>query len=346
MRGPFKTGTRLVSLMSFCPGWLTQSSTQALFVDLVQHYDRLLPPTIAKKKRESERKIPQRKRTAMVDVRMRRSNIAEVTDLKEAIIQQNTRRTGPGSRSSMSTTTGPPESVKALALGQDNRASVPSILRAGSGATTPVPPPPPPPVIAPNPAPAFVAPPPPPPLETQAESVPPPPPPGFVPPPPPPPLTAEPQDVSFPEPRPSYSDNVTVPEGYVPPPMPTFKDPSEGSPKTPPSYLSNPPSRSSSPAVGGGTNRPGLPQRPSTGLRGPRTGGLARGPRTAGPPAPGRRESYGQIVRPQTPPSPNSDTARGSRPTSTGPYNPSAHRRSGSGSGFARRTMASDAEVN
>lgn len=281
----------------------------------------------------------------MVDVRMRRSNIAEVSDLNEAIIQQNTRRTGPGSRSSISTTTGPPESVKSLALGQDNRASVPSILRAGSGATNTSPVPPPPPIVAPNPTSGFVAPPPPPPLETQAESVPPPPPSGFVPPPPPPPLTAESQDVSFPEPQLSSSDNVTVPEGYVPPPMPTFKDPSEASPKSSPTYLSNPPSRSSSPAIGG-TNRPGLPQRPTSGLRGPRTGGLARGPRAAGPPAPGRRESYGQQARPQTPPSPNSDTARGSRPTSTGPYNPSAHRRSGSGSGFARRTMASDAEVN
>ena len=286
----------------------------------------------------------------MVDMRMRRSNIGEVGDLKEAIIQQNTRRTGPGSRSSISTTTGPPDSVKALASGQDNRANVPSILRAGSRAnsTSPVPPPPPP-IVAPSPTQAFVAPPPPPPLGVQAEFVPPPPPSGFVPPPPPPPLAVEPQDVSFPEPRPSYSDNVPVPDGYVPPPMPSFKDPSDGSPKTPPTYLSNPPSRSSSPAIGG-ANRTGLLQRNTSGpMRGPRPGGLARGPRTVGaPPAPGRRESYGQHVRPQTPPSPNSDTARGSRPTSTGPYNPSAHRRSGSGSGsaFARRTMASDAEVN
>jgi len=283
----------------------------------------------------------------MVDMRMRRSNIGDVSDLKEAIIQQNTRRTGPGSRSSISTTTGPPESVKALTSGQDNRASIPSILKAGGGAVNTSPVPPPPPIVTPNPTPAFVVPPPPPPppIEAQAGFVTPPPPPGFVPPPPPPPLTAEPEeDVSFPEPQASYSDNIPAPEGYVPPPMPSFRDPGDSSPRTPPTFPSNPPSRSSSPAIGG--NNRAVPQRTTSGLRGPRTGAVARGPRTVGvPPAPGRRGSYGQ-ARPQTPPSPSSNNSRGSRPGSTGPYNPSAHRRSGSGSSFARRTMASDAEVN
>jgi len=284
----------------------------------------------------------------MIDMRMRRSNIGDVTDLKEAIVQQNTRRTGPGSRSSVSTTTGPPESVKALTSGQDNKPNVPAILRVGGGATIPSPVPPPPPVVSPAPTPQFVPPPPPPPLEAQAQFASPPPPPGFVP--PPPPLSAETEDVSFPQPQPSYSDNIPAPQGYVPPPMPTFKDGPEPSPspKTSPTFPSNPPSRSSSPAIGG-NNRPGAPQRTSSsGLRGPRTGGVTRGPRASGvPPAPGRRESYGQQFRPQTPPSPNSNNVRGgSRPGSRGPYNPSAHRRSGSGSSFTRRTMASDAEVN
>jgi len=324
---------------------LIHSFTPALFVDLIQHYDRLLPSTLAKKKRESERKIPQRKRTAMVDMRMRRSNISEVSDLKEAIIQQTTRRTGPGSRSSISTT-GPPESVKALSPPLDSRANVPSTMRTGGGAinTSPVPPPPPPQIAAPNPTPAFVTPPPPP-FEAHAEFLSPPPPPGFVAPPPPPPLTIEPEEeVSFPAPQPSYSNNFPAPDGYVPPPMPTFRDPSDGLPRVSPTFSSDPPSRSSSPAIGG-TNRPGAPQRTTPVLRGPRTGGLTRSSRTSVP-APGRRESYGQQYRPQTPPSSNDDNLRGSRPTSTGPYIPAAHRRSGSGSSFARRTMASDAEVN
>lgn len=347
MRGRSKIGTRPVSLTSFRVRQFTHFSTPVLFVDLIQHYDRLLPPTITKKRRESERKIPQRKRTAMVDMRMRRSNISEVTDLKEAIIHQNTRRTGPGSRSSISTTMGPPESVKALALGQDSKANVPAILRAGGGATNTSPVPPPPPIIAPNPTPAFVAPPPPPPFEAQAEFVTPPPPPGFVPPPPPPPLTDESEEsVSFPEPRPSYLDNIPAPEGYVPPPMPSFRDLSGDVQSASPTFSSNPPSRSSSPAIGG-NNRSGALQRNTSGpLRGPRAGGVTRGPRTSGvPPVPGRRESYNQQIRPQTPPLPH-DNPRGTRPTSTGPYNPSLHRRSGSGSSFARRTMASDAEVN
>ena len=338
MRGPSKIGTQLVSPVSSYARQLTHPSASVLFVDLIQHYDRLLPPTLAKKKRESERKIPQRKRTAMVDMRMRRSNISEVSDLKEAIIQQNTRRTGPGSRSSISTTTGPPESVKALTHGQDNKANLPSILRPGSGSSNTSPVPPPPPIVAPAPIQGFIPPPPPPPLQAQAEFVTPPPPPGFVP--PPPPISAETEeDVSFPQP--SYSDNIPAPEGYTPPPMPSFKDPSESepSPKASTTVPSNPSSRSSSPAIGG-NNRP--PQRSGSGLRGPRAGGIARGPRTSGvPPAPGRRGSYGQPLRPQTPPSPGSN-----RPASKGPYNPTAHRRSGSGSSFSRRTMASDAEVN
>lgn len=47
-----------------------------LFMDLVNHYSEILPPTITKKKRESERKIPLRKRTAPIDMRMSRSRIS------------------------------------------------------------------------------------------------------------------------------------------------------------------------------------------------------------------------------------------------------------------------------
>ena len=264
----------------------------------------------------------------MVDMRMRRSNLQDVGDLKEGMV--NTRRTGPGSRSSVSTTTGPPESVRALTSGQDIRAGVPSILRAGGGSNNTSPVPPPRGIVAPKPASTLpTPPPPPPPLEVGAGFVTPPPPPGFVPPPPPPPLVAGSRESpSFPESHTLYSDNNTGPDGYVPPPMPTFKDMTDGHSPTP---SSDPPSRSSSPAVGG-NHRSGMPQRgmPVRGLRG------RGGPRLPAPsPTTGRRDSYGQQTRPQTPPSP------GNRP-----YNPSAHRRSGSGSTFARRTMASDAEVN
>lgn len=273
-------------------------------MDLIKHYDRLLPPTLAKKKRESERKVPQRKRTAMVDMRMRRSNISEVSDLKEAIIQQNTRRTGPGSRSSISTTTGPPESVKVLTSGQD----VPSILRAGGGSSNTSPVPPSRPVV-----------PPPPPLEEERRSVTPSLPPGFVPPPPPPSLV--------PGSRGNHDD-------YVPPPMPVFVDPPESNS---PTSSPDPPSRSSSPVVVGGGG-PGMPQRGIGGVKPLRTGGgFSRGLRTSGaPPGPGVRESF----RPQTPPSP------GRMPSSRGSYNPSAHRRTGSGSALAKKTTAPDTGGN
>ena len=187
-----------------------------------------------------------------------------------------------------------------MTSGQDNKANLPSILRAGGGAANTSPVPPHSQIVAPSPAPAFVAPPPPPPpsFEAQTEFVTPPPPPGFVPPPPPPPPIAvnSEDDVSFPEPRPSYTDNVPAPDGYVPPPMPTFRDSSDG--LNFPTPASDPPSKSSSPAIGGG-NRPGAPQRTTSGLTRPRTGAMTRGPRTSGvSPALGRRESYGRQIRP------------------------------------------------
>ena len=191
--------------MYYSAAQLPRDLTPVLFVDLIQHYDQLLPPTLAKKKRELKRKIPQRKRTAMIDMRMRPSNIGDVSDLGEWIIYQNTRRTGPGSRSSISTKTGPPESVKTLTSGQDNKANLPPILRAGGGAANTSPVPPHSHIIAPSPTPALVAPPPlpPPPYEAQAEFVTPPPP-GFFPPPPPPPIGVNSEDdVSFPEPHPT-----------------------------------------------------------------------------------------------------------------------------------------------
>lgn len=49
----------------------------AFFVDLVKHYEDVLPPTISKKKAETERKVPLRKRTAPIDMRMSRSRLSQ-----------------------------------------------------------------------------------------------------------------------------------------------------------------------------------------------------------------------------------------------------------------------------
>ena len=245
----------------------------------------------------------------MVDMRMKRSNITEGSDLKEAIIHQNTRRTGPGSRSSISTTTGPPESVRVLTAGQDNKAYVPPILRAGGGSSNTSPVPPHRPIVSPSPTSAVHTPPPPPSLQPGPGFVTPPPPPGFVPPPPPPPIHA-------------------------------FRDQSDGHSPTP---SPDPSTRSSSPAVGG--NQPGMPPRGTPGVRGPRVS--ARGPRTSLNLPPGKRDSYGQQPRPQTPPSPKPINRGGPMPGPRGVYKPSAHRRTGSGSGLAtKKPMSPDSDVS
>lgn len=46
-----------------------------MFTDLMKYYDDILPPTISKKNRESERTLPMRKRTIAVDMRFRRSQM-------------------------------------------------------------------------------------------------------------------------------------------------------------------------------------------------------------------------------------------------------------------------------
>jgi hypothetical protein len=59
-----------------------------LFIDLLKNYDDILPPTIAKKKRESERRVPVRKRTAPVDMRMSRSRISVGSPNREILAAQ------------------------------------------------------------------------------------------------------------------------------------------------------------------------------------------------------------------------------------------------------------------
>lgn len=61
---------------------------QVLFLDLLKNYDNLLPPTIAKKNRESERRVPVRKRTAPVDMRMSRGKISVGAPSRELLAAQ------------------------------------------------------------------------------------------------------------------------------------------------------------------------------------------------------------------------------------------------------------------
>lgn len=64
-----------------------------LFMDLINHYDDILPPTLARKKRESDRKIPLRKRTAPIDMRVSRSRLSVANvDTREILEEQMMRR--------------------------------------------------------------------------------------------------------------------------------------------------------------------------------------------------------------------------------------------------------------
>jgi hypothetical protein len=58
------------------------------FVDLIKHYDEVLPPTIAKKKRESDRPMPTRKRTAPVDLRLNRRSVGQAADPRKLLEAQ------------------------------------------------------------------------------------------------------------------------------------------------------------------------------------------------------------------------------------------------------------------
>ena len=59
-----------------------------LFIDLLKHYEVILPGTIASKKRESDRRVPIKKRTALIDMRLSRSRISTDADPKQLLVAQ------------------------------------------------------------------------------------------------------------------------------------------------------------------------------------------------------------------------------------------------------------------
>ncbi|KAL0953557.1 hypothetical protein HGRIS_004778 [Hohenbuehelia grisea] len=334
-----------------------------LFIDLLKHYDAILPSTIARKKRESERKVPIRKRTAPIDMRLSRSRISVGADTKQLLAAQ--------------------QQAQNPSLG---RLKSPPLPPMPPTLATPAPLPPPPPVEKPTP---VTPPPPPPPApEAKPEVIAPPPPPPVLPGPPPPlPATEAPARPSFKEPPPEDDDLPPRPSFKEPPPedddlppRPAFAEPptenddapaSATLPPPPPPPITNvtPPtpqnnaalrrvsagygrsaspsptrakiaSRSPSPPVaspgGASLSRSGSGQ---TGVRGPRG---ARGPRTPG------SGSVSNMVA-----NLNRTSISGSPPAGS-PTSPDGKRLSGSpgrrssvlnrSSVFSRRTMASDAE--
>jgi len=59
-----------------------------LFQDLLKNFTEIIPPTIQRKKRESERKMPTRKRTAPIDMRVSRSRLSVAIDPREVFEAQ------------------------------------------------------------------------------------------------------------------------------------------------------------------------------------------------------------------------------------------------------------------
>ena len=160
-------------------------SSSALFLDLLKHYDVLLPPTLAQKKRESGRNVPVRKRTALVDMRLSRSRISMGADTRQLLAAQQIAQ-----NPSLA-----PKSVKSPEL---NPVPLPTVV-------------------------PDVQQPPPPPALMSKPTIPPPPPAvvaSFTPPPPPPPLAAsEDRDLY----RPKFKDPAPEFDGL--PPRPSFKEP-------------------------------------------------------------------------------------------------------------------------
>ena len=174
-------------------------------------YEEILPPTIAKKKHDSERKVPTRKRTAPVDMRLSRSRISIGADAKQLLAAQQAAQ-----NPSLSRIKSPPP-IPPLPPSLPKQDALQSAETYGG----------------PKP---FIAPPPPPPLLNQAQAPSP-----RVPPPPPLPSNSTvsvneeaPPRPSFKEPppelddlplRPTFKEPPPEDDDYEPPQIPKFVDP-------------------------------------------------------------------------------------------------------------------------
>ncbi|KAF9245227.1 hypothetical protein BU15DRAFT_41061 [Melanogaster broomeanus] len=305
-----------------------------LFLDLLKNYDNILPPTIAKKKRESERRLPVRKRTAPIDMRMSRGKISVGAPSRELLAAQQAAQKLAASQSPNSTTavatpheptfvTSEPESIEELPV-PVSYAPVPAVQEYDS-----VPRPafkePPPELDDTPPRPTFKEPPPEVDEAPHAQ-------PTFVSPPASPPVTA--QKTEKTESSPAVAVTPATPQN----PIKSLRRNSalrSGS---------SSPGRSPSPSMGAGSES-GVDEQPLTSgksglsrhtsgqagqaVRGPR---LSRGPRA--PAAPAASSGYKRL-------------SGGPRPTSMLSTNGGGELRRNLGrapGALSRRTMASDAE--
>ncbi|KAG6821453.1 hypothetical protein H0H93_010177 [Arthromyces matolae] len=150
-----------------------------LFIDLVKNYDAILPLTIERKKRESERKVPTRKNTAPVDMRLSRSRIPAGADAQQLLAAQQIAQ----NPSLLKSPKSPSPKSASLRSPSSNMSSPMSPPLPPLPTFSATPPPPPPPIITPTPvvptippppvaatplASTIIAPPPPPPIQAPA----------------------------------------------------------------------------------------------------------------------------------------------------------------------------------
>ncbi|KAF5351573.1 hypothetical protein D9758_007222 [Tetrapyrgos nigripes] len=312
-----------------------------LFIDLVNNYDEILPPTVTRKKRESERKLPVRKRTAMVDMRSTRSNRISASGLHHFL-----------PKSDVKSPEIPPVPSLPSTISPSNSVPPPPPIVPQTGAIPPPPPivtqsqtgavPPPPPLVQPKPIP------PPPSLENITPPVPPPPPPA-----------AQPSADDDLPPRPAFKE--PPPEDDDLPPRPTFKEPppeSEDEATPPRPNFAEPPSEESDSPSPESKMAPSPPPNEEQGLNAAKasvsrssSGNIARSGRiTRGPRGPGGGSVSSMVQNinrnslpgsPTSPSSPSSKRFSGSAGSGSGSRPSSVLGRSAA---FSRRTMHSDAE--
>ncbi|KAF7965016.1 hypothetical protein HWV62_1048, partial [Athelia sp. TMB] len=219
---------------------LALSMGRMLFIDLVKNYEAILPPTITRKKRESERKVPVRKRTAMVDMRSTRAKISAGAPIRE-IAKQTVPPVPPMPQAAA--TTSPTQATPVVT------SPVAASQPPAAPAKPATPPPPPPAAVTQVPTPPAV--PPPPPVQAAAPQVPPPPPvnanqpprPSFK---EPPPEDDTPSRPAFKDAKDSSSeedddDEDESSEAESTPPRPSFKEPEEEAPLPMPNFPDSPP---------------------------------------------------------------------------------------------------------
>lgn len=326
---------------------------QVLFIDLLNNYDAILPPTINRKKRESERKVPIRKRTAPIDMRLSRSRISLGADTQQLLAAQQIAQN--------------PSLGKSVKSPELPGLPLPPVISRASAPTLPPPPPP------------FVPPPPPPVVETFS----PPPPPPVVPPSSMPRFKEPPPEVEDYPARPKFKEPLPEPDS-PPHTRPTFVDPPYEESETPSHVRSRikappppitsviPPTPRKRMSISSGTasppptrtkatsrspsppedqviasGRPSVNRTGSAGLRGPR---LSRAPRIAGGGGGGGGNVSNMVSSLN-----NRNGVPGSPPPGSPLSSRTANRLSGSPASrpssvlgrsglLSRRTMASDAE--